>query len=240
MRRASRLLCALPLVCLVLAAWTSPAHAGISQKDPSPAGGAGSVSVSGPVVSVAVSGSVELLEGSSGPGASSVGVQAAPVCWWEPGRTGAQTAADIQSGYYDVALPQAEELRGVLASLYPGWREHREDTTGRWWAPACDPGRWDGDEQGYRRHAQAFGERGPRRFLPEGQSPPPPTLTPAELATAVRRSLRVPAPQGGHLCRVPGGLGQYLGWNGRDRGGAASRYPHRCGIVRVELPAEGR
>lgn len=63
MRRAPRLLCA--LACLVLAAWTSPAHAGIKEGDTSSAGGGGSVLVSGPVVSVAVSGSVELLEGSS-------------------------------------------------------------------------------------------------------------------------------------------------------------------------------
>lgn len=199
MKGLPRLLCALSLTCLALSPWTSPpAHAGLSTQDDSPAGGSGSgsglVSASGPVVSVEVSGAVELLGASSGPGGGSVSVQAAPVCWWHPGRSGAETASLIKAGTYDNMLADGTQ-RSETDAFYPGWKDHQDDTSGRWWHPTCSRTRWEGDDEGYKKHAKDFGDGGPRRFLPQDQAPPPPTITPTELATAVRRSLRLPEPQ---------------------------------------------
>lgn len=155
--------------------------------------------------------SVEVLvEGVAGGGGSSSGpvtVQAGvpgwvhPVCWYEPSLSGADMAAYLDSprARKDAAMLD----RSSLATDLPGYKDHAQDTEGRWYSPMCSS-QYAPDGTDYLSLARDYFSSHPSVFVPAGQEPPAPEIDPSVLAAAAWQSVTVPPPATDHNPRLTG------------------------------------
>ena len=129
--------------------------------------------------------------GDSGLSAISTSVSIKPSCGYAPG----QTAEEFEKENGPLAdAPEGGGWDDYIKIRYPGFREHRHDSGGRWWRSYCDRTAFS-DDLTWAREASKFINNNPDNvWIPNGQSPPAPYISPAWLAEVAWRTVKIPAP----------------------------------------------
>ena len=142
-------------------------------------------------------------------------VTVAPVCYYKPGRTGAQTAQGIndtkrildnagKTAAGPVRTRFRETADGVSKQMdknYPDYESHKDDAQGRWYYRYCDASRLDPKnnptfKEDLEKERKAFEEANPERniWVPAGQQAPRPYISGTRLAKVAWDAVKIPAP----------------------------------------------
>lgn len=127
----------------------------------------------------------------SGLSTTSTSVSIKPSCGYSPG----DTAEEFEKNYGLLAdAPEGGGWDGNLKVRYPGFRDHRRDSGGRWWRSYCDRNAFP-DDLTWAREGSMFINNNPENvWVPNGQSPPVSYISPAWLADVAWSLVRIPAP----------------------------------------------
>ena len=146
---------------------------------------------------------------------SSTEVTVAPVCFYKPGGTGAETAKGINdtkkvldSAGKAVPGPIGTRFRETTDGMskqmdknYPGHESHKDDTQGRWYYRHCDASRLEPKtnptfKEDLERERKAFEEANPdpNIWVPAGQQAPKPYISGTRLAKVAWDAVKIPAP----------------------------------------------
>ena len=143
-----------------------------------------------------ISAHVEVSYSSAGGGggsssSTSTSVPIKPSCGYVPGETAEQFEKD--HGLLANA-PTSGGWDSELKIMYPNFRDHRGDSGGRWWKRYCDRDAFP-DELTWAREGSKFINNNPQNmWIPSGQSPPAPYISPAWLAEVAWQAVKIPAP----------------------------------------------
>lgn len=129
--------------------------------------------------------------GGSGLSTTSTSVSIKPSCGYSPG----DTPEEFEKNYGLLAdAPEGGGWDDNLKERYPGFRDHRRDSGGRWWRSYCDRNAFP-DGLTWAREGSKFINNNPENvWVPNGQSPPVPYISPAWLAKVAWEAVKIPAP----------------------------------------------
>ena len=146
---------------------------------------------------------------------SSTEVTVAPVCYYKPGRTGAETAQGIGKvkEYLDSDAKKAsardnkrvqerhDKVKQQMDKNYPDYESHKDDAQGRWYGRYCDASRLDPKnnptfKEDFEKERKAFYEANPDQniWVPAGQQAPRPYISGTRLAKVAWEAVKIPAP----------------------------------------------
>ena len=212
------------LLCLTLLPSEVLAADGVEDDGAAVSGSAEGTGDGGGQVTISVESSVTTAGSGGGDGSgggvtssssSSTEVTVAPVCYYKPGRTGAQTAQGIndtnrildnagKTAAGPVMTRFRETADGVSKQMdknYPGYESHKDDTQGRWYYRYCDASRLDPKnnptfKEDLASERKAFEEANPERniWVPAGQQAPKPYISGTRLAKVAWDAVKIPAP----------------------------------------------
>ena len=215
------------LVGLLLLSLSATAPGAIADGDPdgsSVSGSAQGTGDGGGQVSISVESSVTTAGSGGGSGggggvtsssSSSTEVTVAPVCYYKPGDTGAQTAKGINETKKEldesskkasgVTAPMLRGVNGVVSQYmdasYPDYESHKDDTQGRWYYRFCDASRLDPKnnptfKEDFASERKAFEEANPERniWVPASQPAPRPYISGTRLAKVAWDAVKIPSP----------------------------------------------
>ena len=181
-------------------------------------GSAGGTGDGGGQVSVSVTSSVTTAGSGGGDGggvtassSSSAEVTVAPVCYYKPDETGAETAQGINNvkKRLDVdakkvaprdrkkARSEADTAAKKIDDNFPDYESHKDDAQGRWYARYCDGSFFDPkNPDEFKNERKAFYEANPDQniWVPAGQQAPRPYISGARLAKVAWEAVKIPAP----------------------------------------------
>ena len=142
-------------------------------------------------------------------------VTVAPVCYYKPGDTGAQTAQGINDTKKELA-ESSKRASGVTGPLvrgvndivsqqmdknFPDYESHKDDAQGRWYGRYCDASRLDPKnnptfKEDLEKERKAFYEANPDQniWVPAGQQAPRPYISGTRLAKVAWEAVKIPAP----------------------------------------------
>ena len=109
-----------------------------------------------------------------------------PPCWYTPGRSGAEMAADSVDPYY-------RRLAHNVGEDYDEWfpedaAEHKDDD-GAWWSWQCNSGRFDGPLSEFFDYVDRWAaENDGQVWVPAGEAPPQPPV-PTEILMGIARQV---------------------------------------------------
>ncbi|KHL12096.1 hypothetical protein CLV56_3453 [Mumia flava] len=158
--------------------------------------GSGSTQTDGGTVTVHVTGSF-VGGGSGGSSGSSSTTVAVPVpCWYFATETG----KELYDRYGEdgmVTLGGPHEPSVPASEYYPGYKQHKDDDEGSWYAGVCSGAAYE--DLGYTGDFLDFAEdwfrdRGPV-YVQAGQTPPVPPVPPEVLLQAAEDAMTVPEPR---------------------------------------------
>ena len=178
-------------------------------------GGQVTISVESSVTTAGSGGGDRSGGGVTSSSSSGTEVTVAPVCYYKPGRTGAQTAQGIndtkrildnagKTAAGPVRTRFRETADGVSKQMdknYPDYESHKDDAQGRWYYRYCDASRLDPKnnptfKEDLAKERKAFEEANPERniWVPAGQQAPKPYISGTRLAKVAWDAVKIPAP----------------------------------------------
>jgi hypothetical protein len=86
---------------------------------------------------------------------------------------------------------------GPFSSHFTGYKDHAQDTEGRWYTTVCGS-RYAPQGADFETLARNYFDSHPSVFVPAGQEPPAPEIDPSVLAAAAWQSVTVPPPATDH------------------------------------------
>ena len=211
------------LLCLTLLPADALAADGAEDSESAVSGSAEGTADGGGVVTISVESSVTTADsggGDSGGGvtslsSSSTEVTVAPVCYYKPGDTGAQTAKGINDtkkalddtgkAVSGTVRPRFRETTASMSKQmdknYPDYESHKDDTQGRWYYRHCDASRLEPKtnptfKEDLEKERKAFEEANPdpNIWVPAGQQAPRPYISGTRLAKVAWDAVKIPAP----------------------------------------------
>ena len=142
---------------------------------------------------------------------TSTEVTVAPVCFYKPGRTGAETAQGINDtkkvldesskkvvGPVGTRFREAtDDMSKQMDKNYPDYESHKDDTQGRWYSRYCDMSFFDPkNPEEFKNERKAFfdANRDQNIWVPAGQQAPRPYISGTRLAKVAWEAVKIPAP----------------------------------------------
>ncbi|WP_279221358.1 hypothetical protein [Actinomyces lilanjuaniae] len=211
-RRLATLLLAVVLAVTGLPAVTTAADQPSGEGSGAPGSAAASQSSDGGAqVTVSVS-YTQAQAGSEGTGGSPVTTSTQvettvlPVCWFEEGNTGQETAEFLER------IATRDDAASIVMD-YRNWEDHAEDAQGHWYLPTCERNRWEGDDdQDFIDLVTSFMEDNPPVYVEAEEAPPEPPVDGATLAAAAWDAVDIPVPEVGHNPSLGEGGATLVGW----------------------------
>lgn len=151
--------------------------------------------VHGQTVTVTVSGTF-VRGGSPGGGGGSTTVTVSPPCYYfSLEKTGKEYYDYVKSGQAKTDWEHTDgRIDGTPFTPYPGYLEHKDDTTGSFFGGLCDSGNYDGGIDGFFEFANAWFATHKSVYVLAGQQPPIPPVPPELLVEAATRAMTLPLP----------------------------------------------